>query len=819
MINGGNSISQAAVLLRKHETRLLHSGDEICLVNAATLQKKIRNTKELQDLLQTHSYVFVKTNTTATAVPSASNNKRKTAVDVMGTTTITTNATSLSSLSLLGQQQQPPQQQGSNNRRRIEQDYDIRNIIGSGTVGQVRRAIHRQTGQEYAVKIIHYRKNGCSHNAAATELQIQAESAILRQLEHPYIVKLYDVYLSEGVNTHSRNATASTVYLVMELVPGGDLFDHVVSQESGRYGEIQARRVMRRLLAAVHYLHETCNIVHRDLKLENILCCRSDDSSTVKLTDFGLAKTVGQDGLKTFCGTPQYFAPEVLKRQHTVAGRGRYGKSADCWSLGVILYILLTGTMPFDEDTKDAGGARECVVFPEEQDDAAAVSVAAQDLVRQLLRRDPRQRLTVAEACQHPWILTEDGDTHIHPLQDPKLQQSMQQQQAVVASNDGAVAKKIKGYSAAADETNSGDGDKNYGVPQKNAAPVDHDDDDDSSTKLIVEESAGATLREKECATRINVSEQQVAPSCSAVACDDDKALPSVCLQRHLQPRMNHSNSKIERHQRPRTQASSHLCDGFLLSATSSGHSGCYQSQLVAVIEVANKSSELKSSSTMRPMESPVTGSAEWYYFHGASPSYSETPLFQLHKLLGSAIGISETDSAASNASEKRATMDGTAVMAITPGTSNAHVSELAGALKLKSSSANALLLQQVQNWVMMSYCPDSAKNWIVFHRLAPPQSCWLSKTKVYLSVKIPSLPLPRDLPRNNSKDEKFCTDQNNRKVSRHQHWIQKVRRIFCKNTSTSKTKKQQKATGVKATAVGSKQTMLKNWFTKKHDD
>eukprot|EP00977_Amphora_coffeiformis_P027779 scaffold34641_cov156-Amphora_coffeaeformis.AAC.6 len=168
---------------------------------------------------------------------------------------------------------------------------------------------------------------------------------------------------------------------------------------------------MRRLLSAVHYLHEEQNVVHRDLKPENILLVSRTNDVQVKLTDFGLAKTVNDEGCKTFCGTPQYFAPEVLRRQHTVKGRGRYGKPADMWSLGVILYVLLSGSQPFEDG--------HTLDFPAEF--WSDVSGSAIDLVRLLLQPEPAKRWTVLQACEHNWILTDDGDTHTHPLQDPAL--------------------------------------------------------------------------------------------------------------------------------------------------------------------------------------------------------------------------------------------------------------------------------------------------------------------------------------------------------------------------------------------------------------
>lgn len=311
--------------------------------------------------------------------------------------------------------------------RRVEEDYDIRDLLGSGTVGEVRRAIHRQTGQECAIKIMTLasgrtfaggggawgRQNPEDQQRRLQEAQatLRAEAAILQGLEHPYVVKLLDVYVSN-----------TAVYLVMELVQGGDLFDRILAK--GRYTEVESRRVMRRLLSAIAYLHLERNIVHRDLKPENILCMHpAPNDIQIKLTDFGLAKVLEgeEDGLKTFCGTPQYFAPEVLRRRHTVKGKGRYGKQADMWSLGVILYVLLSGTPPFDVSSMDVVEDVE-IDFPDEF--WTGISQGARDLVLCLLRSNPKERYTVQQACNHPWVLMADGDTHTHPLDDPLLDSS-----------------------------------------------------------------------------------------------------------------------------------------------------------------------------------------------------------------------------------------------------------------------------------------------------------------------------------------------------------------------------------------------------------
>jgi len=218
------------------------------------------------------------------------------------------------------------------------------------------------------------------------------------------VVKLFDVFVAPG----------KAIYLVMELIRGGDLFDRIVERE--RYTEVHARRLFRRILSAVHYLHEQRGVVHRDLKPENILVVDRRSDVDIKLTDFGLAKNL-EDGLKTFCGTPQYFAPEVLRRRNTVMGNGRYGKEIDCWSIGVILFILLSGSPPFDVSAGFDAVASAKVIFYEDQ--WKDISSEARNLVRRLLEKDAKKRMSVKDACEHPWILVDDGDTHCHPLQDP----------------------------------------------------------------------------------------------------------------------------------------------------------------------------------------------------------------------------------------------------------------------------------------------------------------------------------------------------------------------------------------------------------------
>ena len=188
----------------------------------------------------------------------------------------------------------------------------------------------------------------------------------------------------------------------MELMRGGDLFERIV--ERGRYDEATARAVMSKILSAVEYLHIK-EIIHRDLKPENILLLDPHDDTNIKITDFGLAKRANHEGLKTFCGTPQYFAPEVLKRKSSVAGTGRYGMSADMWSVGVILYILLSGTFPFEED--NLFDQIQNAEYSFTGSEWSNISESAKHLVRGLMTLRPELRLSVEQAMTHPWMMNQ----------------------------------------------------------------------------------------------------------------------------------------------------------------------------------------------------------------------------------------------------------------------------------------------------------------------------------------------------------------------------------------------------------------------------
>ena len=193
----------------------------------------------------------------------------------------------------------------------------------------VKKGINKKTGEKVAIKII------IKENLKEDELLgLQNEIDILTNVDHPNIVKLYEVF--EDDNSY---------YLVMEQMPGGELFEAILQKE--QFNEKEASDTVRPIIDAINYCH-SLNIIHRDIKPENLLySTKNPQTRIIKVSDFGLARFISADTLaSTTCGTPGYVAPEILEER-------RYGKECDFWSIGVVLYILLSGYPPFyDEDNK-----------------------------------------------------------------------------------------------------------------------------------------------------------------------------------------------------------------------------------------------------------------------------------------------------------------------------------------------------------------------------------------------------------------------------------------------------------------------------------
>jgi len=252
-------------------------------------------------------------------------------------------------------------------------NYTLGRPIAEGTFGKVRLGTHRLTNTRVAIKQIPKTHN--SHAAASLTREIHHH----RRLHHPHVIQLYEVL-----------ATESSIWMVSELCAGGELYDYLV--ERGSLPEAEARRLFGQLCLAVAYIHER-GIVHRDLKLENVLL---DETCNVKLGDFGFTREFERRRLMdTFCGTTGYAAPEML------AGKKYTGQEVDIWSLGIILFALLTGSLPFDDDDEDVMRLKILqgdFQIPED------LSEDAQDLVRNILKQNPHERLAVRAILSHPWF-------------------------------------------------------------------------------------------------------------------------------------------------------------------------------------------------------------------------------------------------------------------------------------------------------------------------------------------------------------------------------------------------------------------------------
>uniref|UniRef100_M8C6M4 non-specific serine/threonine protein kinase n=1 Tax=Aegilops tauschii TaxID=37682 RepID=M8C6M4_AEGTA len=256
--------------------------------------------------------------------------------------------------------------------------YEMGRVLGHGNFGRVHIARDLRTGRAVAVKVVAKDK---VVRAGMVE-QIKREIAVMKRVSHPNIVELHEVM-----------ATRSKIYLALELVRGGELFARI--ERSGRVTEDIARRYFRQLISAVDFCHAR-GVYHRDLKPENLLL---DEAGNLKVVDFGLSALADHaraDGLlHTLCGTPGYAAPEVLR------DKGYDGAKADLWSCGVILYVLLAGSLPFPDDNvvtmykKAQRGDYRCPPW---------FSTDARRLIPKLLDPDPATRITVAQLVETSWF-------------------------------------------------------------------------------------------------------------------------------------------------------------------------------------------------------------------------------------------------------------------------------------------------------------------------------------------------------------------------------------------------------------------------------
>ena len=265
--------------------------------------------------------------------------------------------------------------------------------------GRVRIARHSKTGQYAAIKIVsktalvNSRRSiqGLDEHADRILLGIEREIVIMKLIDHPNIMRLYDVW-----------ETSTELYLILEYVEGGELFDYLCKR--GRLSTPEALGYFQQIIAAIDYCHRF-NIAHRDLKPENLLL---DQDKNIKVADFGMAAWQMNDTsglLRTACGSPHYAAPEVIE------GRAYNGSSSDIWSCGVILFALLAGRLPFDDE--DLHTLLEKVKIGS-YDMPPSIDKHAQDLITRMLEKDVRKRITIEQILLHPFF-------SLHPPKNPML--------------------------------------------------------------------------------------------------------------------------------------------------------------------------------------------------------------------------------------------------------------------------------------------------------------------------------------------------------------------------------------------------------------
>jgi len=266
-------------------------------------------------------------------------------------------------------------------REEVGKYYDIQQKLGTGSFAVVKKAVRKADSKEFAIKVI--KKNKLNADELAV---VHDEVEIMHKISHTNCVTLFEMF-----------ETKTKLYMVMELLTGGELFDRIVAK--GSYSEKEASIVIKSIASAIEYLHKS-GVVHRDLKPENLIYLNKTDDSPIKITDFGLAKFRANQNvdMHTACGTPGYVAPEVLKGE-------KYDKAVDLWSLGVILYILLCGFPPFYHQNTNMlykqikKGEYD---FPDPY--WTDISDPAKQLVRGLLTVDPKKRMSATDVLAHPWI-------------------------------------------------------------------------------------------------------------------------------------------------------------------------------------------------------------------------------------------------------------------------------------------------------------------------------------------------------------------------------------------------------------------------------
>ncbi|XP_014694601.2 serine/threonine-protein kinase H2 [Equus asinus] len=276
---------------------------------------------------------------------------------------------------------------------RVLARYDIKALIGAGKFSKVVRVEQKTTKKPFAIKVMETRVRE-GREACESEL------TVLRRVRHRYIVQLMEIFEAQD-----------RVYIVMELATGGELFDRLMTQRS--FTEQDAVRILHMVADGIRYLH-ALRITHRDLKPENLLYYHPGAESKILITDFGLAHSGNKSGdwtMRTLCGTPEYIAPEVLLRKP-------YTSAVDMWALGVITFVLLSGFLPFDDEShtrlyrKILKGKYDYAREP-----WPSISHLAKDFIDKLLILEAGHRMSAGQALDHPWVITMAAASSMKNLQ------------------------------------------------------------------------------------------------------------------------------------------------------------------------------------------------------------------------------------------------------------------------------------------------------------------------------------------------------------------------------------------------------------------
>ncbi|ORZ06268.1 kinase-like domain-containing protein [Absidia repens] len=345
--------------------------------------------------------------------------------------------------------------------------YRLLKTLGIGEFGKIKLGLHTDTKQKVAVKVIRKSRIGPEIGRAESEIQI------LKSLVHPHILNLIEV-----IETDTRSG------IIMEYCSGGELFEYILEHRS--LDEDVARNLFGQLISGVNYMHEK-GIVHRDLKLENILFLDSEQTHVI-IADFGFATNEHNNGrLSKNCGSPTYAAPELV-----YPSKGYRGDLVDVWSCGVILYCMVLGFLPFDDDPNNNDlnlhttyriiRSTSIMTFP------GFVSDEAQDLIRNMLQSDPAKRYSMKDVMNHPWFV----DNRRPPLFDMSIEQL--EHEALLSRRTKEQNQPLTNHAAVADENRNNEITNDLAPPSlvNQHHPV--TDQDASSSKLSEQH---ASLQEK----------------------------------------------------------------------------------------------------------------------------------------------------------------------------------------------------------------------------------------------------------------------------------------------------------------------------------